>query len=205
MPGACRIDYQERENASRKLLFMLTGKKAVAEFPSCVWIFLSAFSLRLRISQQRLFATFPGQEWCWCMDQTFIECSWKLSVRLCAACMLKWPFKPWRGQVTQQTWQNLVFPVFSRFSEVFPDFPRFCRAQSDGRPTVHIVHWCAETTVNFKFTPVQAQRHWIWRQLILRLQKMPELDWTHAESVQVAKIWLWQIPGFVRVHSVNQV
>ena len=64
--------------------------------------------LREQILLQRLFATYL-------YGSDPLACSRKLSVRLCAASMLKWPFTPWRGQVTQRTWQNLVFPGFPGF------------------------------------------------------------------------------------------
>ena len=138
---------------------------------SCCWfsslhVNFLVFDFRLdsscswqRISQQQLFATYSNNVGVWFRP---LKCSRKLSVRPCEAYMLNWAFKPWRGQVTQQTWQNLlvVFPDFSvppRFPPVFPGFSRFCRAQSDSRQTVLIALWCAETTVNFKFMLVPSQ------------------------------------------------
>ena len=56
-----------------------------------------------------------------------------------------WPFKPWRGQVTQRTWQENSFSIF----------PRFCTAHSDGRPMVYIVLWSKEITENFELIQLQ--------------------------------------------------
>ena len=162
-------------------VLLLTGKKFVAHFHSCWWIFLSSIFAYKANFTAALFATYCNDVGVWIRP---FECSRKLFVRHCQAfceeafCealfvrlfvrhflwgMLKWPFsgfilgfKPWRvgfqaieGQVTQQTWQNLVFQGFLWFSQVWPGPERL---QTDG---VHCV-WCPETTVNYKLTLVQA-------------------------------------------------
>ena len=77
-----------------------------------------------------------------------------------------------RGEVTKRTEQKIVFPGFPRFFQVFPGFPgpkatedRFIAPNLPIRvdqavlptPRWHIAHWCTETVVNAKMTPIQAQ------------------------------------------------
>ena len=129
------------------------------------------FSFRERISQQLT-------------HQQLFEYSWKLSVRLCEAYVLKWLFKPWRVQVTQRLSNSdriSCSQVFSSFSQVFPSFagPRATADQRcvlciDAQRRQWILKWRRFkpsgnlAPINFKTPELD--------------QKMQELDWTTADS-----------------------
>ena len=111
------------------------------------------FSLRLQISTQRLFATHSNDVAVWIRP---LECSRKFSVRLCAACMLKWPFKSWRVQVKRLSESHRiacsqvssVYPIFPNFSQFPPDFAgpratadRRCALRIDAQRRLWILNW----------------------------------------------------------------
>ena len=116
--------------------------------------FCRQFSLWERISKQWLFATYSNYVGVWIRP---LECSRKLSVRLCAANLQKVAVQAMEGSSDWQNVTKVQKPVFGRLSKVFQGFGWFSRAQRDGRPTVRIAHQCTETTVNLKLTLVQAQ------------------------------------------------
>ena len=88
------------------------------------------------------------------------------------------------------------FRLSHRFHQFSPGFPRFCPAQSDGRQTVLIEHWCTETTLNLKLNPVRAQRRplAIWHQLALDFRRLPD-KWTGGWRV----ILVWKL----RISELN--